>query len=210
MAPSRFNMKSLAHAKLATVDIDYDLVRNGPTRGPCFRLVVHRDSRNSRQMHGLFHEFVLNASSMAPSRFNMKRLAHAKLTAVGIDHDPVKNGTTRGPSSHSLVLRDLRYSRQIHGMFHACVLNASSMAPSRFNMKRLAHAKLTAVGIEHDPVKNGPTRGPTFHSLVLRDLRYSRQMHGLFHEFVLNASLMAPSRFKPMPSLQLWESTMIP
>jgi hypothetical protein len=84
-------------------------------------------------MHGLFHEFVLNASSMAPSRFNMKRLSHAKLTAVGIDHDPVKNGTTRGPSFHSLVLRDLRYSRQIHGMFHACVLNASLMARIHFS-----------------------------------------------------------------------------
>jgi hypothetical protein len=146
-------------------------------------------------MHGLFHEFVSNASSMAPSRFNMKNLARAKLATVDINHDPVKNGPTRGPSFHFVVHRDLRYSRQMQGMFHACVSNASSMAPSRFNMERLAHAKLGTVGIDHDPVKNGPTRGPSFHSVVNRDSQYSRQIHGLFHEFISKSSLMAQIHF---------------
>jgi len=107
----------------------------------------------------------------------------------------VKNGPTRGPTFQFVVHRDLRNSRQMHGLFHACVLNASLMAASRFNMERLAHAKLATVDINHDPVRNGPTRGPSFHSVVNRDSRYSIQMHGLFHEFILNASLMARIHF---------------
>jgi hypothetical protein len=83
----------------------------------------------------------------------------------------------------------------MHGLFHAFVSNASSMAPSRFNMKSLAHAKLTTVDINYDLVKNGPTRGPCLRLVVHRDSRYSRQMHGLFHEFVSNASLMAQIHF---------------
>ena len=56
----------------------------------------------SNPMHGLFHEFVSNASSMARNHFIMRHLAHCKLRTVGIVHDPVKNGPTRGPSFHTL------------------------------------------------------------------------------------------------------------
>jgi hypothetical protein len=60
-------------------------------------------------MHGLFHEFISNASSMARNHFIMKRLAHFKLGTVESDHDPVKHGPTRGPRFDAL----LRTGRQI-------------------------------------------------------------------------------------------------
>jgi len=59
-------MKRLAQSKLGTLGID----------------------------HGLFHEFVSNASSMAWNHFIMKRLAHCKLGTEEIDHDHVKHGPT--------------------------------------------------------------------------------------------------------------------
>jgi hypothetical protein len=46
------------------------------------------------------------------------------------------------------------------------------MARNRFIMERLAHCKLGTEGIDHDPVKNGPTRGPRFDAL----LRTGRQI----------------------------------
>jgi len=39
------------------------------------------------------------------------------------------------------------------------------MARNRFIMKHIAHRKLETVGIDHDPVKHGPTRGPRFDAL---------------------------------------------
>jgi len=53
----------------------------------------------------------------------MKRLAHCKLGTEGIDHDPVKNGPTRGPRFDAL----LRTGRQIRTQYTVCFTNLYRM-----------------------------------------------------------------------------------
>jgi len=60
---------------------------------------------------------------MARNRSIMKRLAHSKLGTVGIDHDRVKHGPTRGPRFDAL----LRTGRQIRTEYTVCFTNLYRM-----------------------------------------------------------------------------------
>ena len=89
-------MGRLPHVSLGTVGIDHDPVKKRSNKGPNLQSVLHRDSRNTRQMHGLFYELVSNASSMAWSRFYMGKLPRANLGTVRIDHDTIKKRSNKG------------------------------------------------------------------------------------------------------------------